>query len=88
MFHRPLDPAFLEQARIRLTLAGHTHRGQIFPFGLIVGRIESPLYGLHRRGDSVLYVTSGTGLWGPRMRLGTDNEIVVIELDPTLSDAD
>ena len=80
MFHRPMDIAFLEQAGIDLTLVGHAHAGQIFPFNFIVRFFEYPVYGLHRRGDSFLYVTSGTGLWGPRMRLGTNNEIVVVEL--------
>lgn len=82
MFHRPMDIAFLEQAGINLTLVGHTHKGQIFPFNVIVRYFENPLYGLHQRADSFLYVTSGTGLWGPRMRLGTSNEIVIIELTP------
>ncbi len=82
MFHRPMNIDFLAQAGIHLTLVGHTHRGQIFPFNLIVRFFERPLYGLHQQGDSFLYVTSGTGLWGPRMRLGTNNEIVVIDLKP------
>jgi len=82
MFHRPLDIGFLEERGIDLTMVGHTHRGQIFPFGLIVRLFESPLYGLHRCGDSAMYITSGTGLWGPRMRLGTNNEIVLYEIAP------
>ena len=82
MFHRPMRLDFLERAGINLTLVGHTHRGQLFPFNFIVRLFESPLYGLHQHGESFLYVTSGTGLWGPRMRLGTNNELVLIRLVP------
>lgn len=82
MFHRPIDIAFLNQAGIDLALVGHTHGGQIFPFHIIVWLFERPIYGLHQYGESFLYVSSGTGLWGPRMRLGSSNEIVLIELEP------
>lgn len=82
MYHRPLEIGFLQERGINLTMVGHTHRGQIFPFGFIVRLFEPSLYGLHRRGDSAMYVTSGAGLWGPRMRLGTRNEIVLYEIAP------
>ncbi len=82
MFHRPIDIEFLNQAGIDLTLVGHTHGGQIFPFHFLARFFERPLYGLHQYGDSFLYVCSGTGLWGPRMRLGSNNEIALIELTP------
>jgi predicted MPP superfamily phosphohydrolase len=57
-------------------LSGHTHQGQIFPFGLIVRLVYPRFCGLHRIGGSSLYVTSGTGQWGPPMRLFTRAEIV------------
>jgi len=39
-------------------------------------------FGLYRNKNSYLYVSSGSGCWGPRMRLGTSNEIVHVELMP------
>ena len=65
-----------------LMLAGHTHNGQIFPFNLFVKIKFKYSFGLYRNKNSYLYVSSGSGCWGPRMRLGTSNEIVYIELIP------
>jgi len=68
------------QRGVGLMLSGHTHRGQIFPFGLFVRLFYRYLYGLYRQGDSSLYVTSGAGQWGPPMRLFAPPEIVRIVL--------
>jgi uncharacterized protein len=65
-----------------LILSGHTHNGQIFPFNFLVRLQFSTVYGIYRRLNSNLYVSSGSGTWGPRMRLGTQNEIVQISLSP------
>lgn len=62
--------------------SGHTHNGQIFPFNWLVRLQFSAVYGLYQRGGSRLYVSSGAGTWGPRMRLGTRNEIVRITFSP------
>ena len=68
-----------------LMLAGHTHNGQIFPFNLFVKIKFKYSFGLYRNKNSYLYVSSGSGCWGPRMRLGTSNEIVYIELSPNIN---
>lgn len=65
-----------------LMLSGHTHNGQIFPFGLIVKLRFKNLYGKYQNDLSNLYVSSGVGCWGPKMRLGTSNEIVEITIKP------
>lgn len=70
------------RARADLMLCGHTHRGQIFPFNLLVRLQFRHVYGLFAEGASSLYVSSGAGCWGPRMRLGSRNEIVLVELRP------
>jgi len=66
---------------VDVVLAGHTHGGQIWPFSALV-RLQQPylrgLYAVSAR--TRLYVTDGTGFWGPPMRLGTRNEIVRIVL--------
>lgn len=80
MAHNPRS--FPEAARlgVDLQLSGHTHGGQIYPFNYIVALFEPYLAGLYRRGDSQIYVSRGTGYWGPPMRLGAPSEITEIEL--------
>ena len=61
-----------------LMLSGHTHNGQIFPFNFFVRLQYKNIYGIYEKLKSKLYVSSGSGCWGPNMRLGTKNEIVDI----------
>jgi len=63
-----------------LQLSGHTHAGQIFPFTYFVKLDQPHVRGLESRGETQIYVSEGTGYWGPPMRLGTYAEISVIEL--------
>ena len=63
-----------------LMLSGHTHNGQIFPFNFLVRIRFKYKYGFFKKDKSNLYVTSGAGCWGPKMRLGTFNEIIIINL--------
>ena len=67
-----------------LTLAGHTHNGQIIPFNLFVRLQTRFLYGLYQGAESWLYVSCGSGCWGPRLRLGSQNEIVLVKLLPKM----
>ncbi len=64
-----------------LQLSGHVHKGQIFPFGLLV-RIAYPVRtGLTRLANGAwLYVSRGTGTWGPPMRVAAAPEITLIEI--------
>jgi predicted MPP superfamily phosphohydrolase len=74
-----------KEAGIDLQLSGHTHKGQFFPFGLLTRKIYNGYdYGLHRDGRFHIYVTSGTGTWGPPMRIGSSSEIVAIRLRSVL----
>ncbi len=68
---------------VDLTLSGHTHGGQIWPFNYLVKLAMRYVAGLYRRGDSQLYVSRGTGFWGPPMRLGAPSEITAITLRAT-----
>jgi len=68
------------QQGVDLHISGHTHNGQIFPFNKIVSRIYELGYGYRKTGDTHLYVSSGLGLWGAPLRLGTQSEIVKIKL--------
>ena len=82
MAHQPRQ--FREAARqgVSLTLSGHTHGGQIWPFSWIVALAQPYLAGLHRRGESQLYVSRGTGFWGPPMRVFAPAEITLLRLVP------
>lgn len=64
------------QRKTDLMLSGHTHNGQIFPFNFLVRLQFKNIYGLFEKLNSRLYVSSGAGCWGPKMRLGSYNEIV------------
>jgi len=76
--HRPvIEPGIL--GRFDLQLSGHTHGGQIFPFSLIVARVYPFLRGEYDLGQgSRLYVSRGTGTWGPPMRFLSPPEITLV----------
>ncbi len=64
-----------------LQLSGHTHAGQFFPWTLAVRLIHAPhAAGLSREGRMWVYVSAGTGSWGPPIRLGTEPELTLIRL--------
>ncbi len=80
MYHSPKGTEHAKKAGIDLQLAGHTHNGQIFPFNFIVKIFFKHTKGLYDLEDMILYVSPGTGTWGPYMRLGSRNEITVLKL--------
>lgn len=82
LIHTPDRMPVAAEARISLQLSGHTHRGQFFPFTLIVSRIYGCYaYGLNRFENLLVYTSCGAGTWGPPMRLGTTPEIVLIRFE-------
>ncbi len=72
------DPATFKRASLRdvdLQISGHTHGGQLWPFHGLV-RLSTPfVQGLHRVGDSQIWVSRGCGFWGPPMRLFAPAEV-------------
>jgi predicted MPP superfamily phosphohydrolase len=82
LMHDPQHLAAAQSAGITLQVSGHTHRGQYFPFTLIVKRIYHQFsFGLHKFGDMLVYTSCGAGTWGPPLRVGTTPEIVLIHFD-------
>ncbi len=81
MYHRPLGLTSAAAAGVDLMISGHTHNGQIFPFNLIVNRVFSRVVGLYKEDETHLYVSQGTGTWGPVMRVGTRAEITLFEIN-------
>lgn len=82
LYHRPRGLEAAAAAGVDLMLSGHTHNGQIMPFNLIVNRVFDRIVGLYTHDEARLYVSQGTGTWGPVMRLGTGSEITLFELVP------
>jgi predicted MPP superfamily phosphohydrolase len=78
--HQPKALKDALAGQVDLQLSGHVHGGQMVPFNWLV-RIDQPLVaGLHRVKDTWVYVSTGTGYWGPPMRVGTTAELTRIEL--------
>jgi len=79
--HSPLDFFKVVELGIGLELSGHTHGGQLWPFGSITRLIyKDGDRGLITKGNSHLYVSMGGGTWGPPMRLGAPPEISILNL--------
>lgn len=79
------QPAAVREAAahgVDLQLSGHTHGGQIWPFTYLVYLQQPYTKGLFRYSDTEtqIYVSPGTGFWGPPMRFGTSAEITHITL--------
>jgi predicted MPP superfamily phosphohydrolase len=78
--HQPPLKGSLPGGEFDLMLSGHTHKGQMWPLEYIVKRIYHPYYGHIRDGRRNFIVSSGFGTWGPRVRVGSRSEILVIDL--------
>jgi len=78
--HQPQGFDEITAAGAGLVLCGHTHRGQIFPFGPMERHMFKYFYGLYKAGDFTVYVTSGAGAWGPPLRLFADSELPLLVL--------
>ena len=81
LVHRPEAIAEAAHRGIGLMLSGHTHGGQVWPFGYIVQFGQMFIRGLHAFGQRTqIYVSQGAGYWGPPMRLASENEIILLRL--------
>jgi len=78
MAHQPKAIFDAARAAVDLQLSGHTHGGQIFPFRYFVKLDQPYVSGLHQHGETAIYVSQGTGYWGPPMRLAAPAEITQI----------
>lgn len=79
--HQPKSVEILEDKRYDLMLSGHTHGGQIFPFGFLVMLQQPFLAGLYDvTAKKQIFVSRGTGYWGPPVRVFAPSEISVLDL--------
>lgn len=78
--HQPKELQELADAGIDLDLCGHTHDGQTFPGNFTIKLMWENPCGLLMKDNMTNITTSGAGVWGPAMRLGTDSEICSIDI--------
>lgn len=84
--HRPTEIALNAQSPIEVQLSGHTHKGQIFPANLITKLMYILDYGYQKFNQMHAFVTSGYGFWGIPLRLGSQSEILIIDIKGTAND--
>ncbi|MBO4121789.1 metallophosphoesterase [Cupriavidus gilardii] len=78
--HQPRSAVAAAEAGFDLQLSGHTHGGQFLPWNLFVPMQQPYVAGLHRHGSMWVYVSRGTGYWGPPKRFGAPSEITRLRL--------
>jgi predicted MPP superfamily phosphohydrolase len=82
--HQPRGVGEAVRAGVELQISGHTHGGQIVPFNLLVGAVYPYVKGLYEHVEDGrtgrVFVSRGTGYWGPPLRLGSPPEIAKIVL--------
>ena len=79
--HNPKLAPLGAAAGFDLQLSGHTHAGQFFPWTLAIHLVHAPhVSGLSRSGRMWVYVSAGTGTWGPPVRFGSQPELTLIRL--------
>ena len=84
LYHRPTGVEDAKKLGIDLMLCGHTHGGQIPPYSWMLNWFFDYSQGINQIGDFILYVTDGVGIWGPKIRIGTKNEMTLITLLPRI----
>jgi predicted MPP superfamily phosphohydrolase len=78
--HQPSSATAAEAAGYDLQISGHTHGGQFWPWNWLVGFFQPFTAGLHRRRGLSIYVSRGTGYWGPPNRFIVPAEITRLRL--------
>jgi predicted MPP superfamily phosphohydrolase len=80
--HQPSSARAAAAAGYDLQISGHTHGGQFWPWTFFVRYFQPFTAGLERLGDLWVYVSRGTGYWGPPNRFGSPSEITLLRLVP------
>jgi predicted MPP superfamily phosphohydrolase len=78
--HQPLHLDETAQKGIDLQLSGHTHNGQMWPLNYLTAKIYELSYGYLKKANTHFIVSSGYGLWGPRVRSGSRSEVLLINI--------
>lgn len=80
MDHRPTQIEQHAKLPIDIQVSGHTHNGQVFPANIMTSAMYVLSYGYEKIGNGHFFVTSGYGFWGIPMRLGSQSEVVIIDV--------
>ena len=80
MDHQPFNLDQSSELGVDLHLSGHTHNGQLWPLNLLTDAIFEKSWGYLKKGATHFYVSCGFGVWGPKVRLGSYSEIVMINI--------
>ena len=78
--HEPYELEKIAKVGVDLDLSGHTHNGQMFPSNVFIKFIWKNPHGLLKVDNMYSAVTSGVGVYGPNMRVGTTAEVMVLDL--------
>jgi predicted MPP superfamily phosphohydrolase len=78
--HQPFHLDESAEYGVDLQLSGHTHNGQMWPLNYITSMIYELSYGYLQKGDAHFIVSSGYGLWGPRVRSGSRSEVLLVNI--------
>jgi len=82
--HQPKSIEASTKAGFNLQISGHTHGGQYYPWNIIANMANPYLNGLYLHENNLqqktwIYVSAGTGYWGPPVRIGTEPEITLFK---------
>jgi predicted MPP superfamily phosphohydrolase len=78
--HQPFDLGESEKQGVDLQLSGHTHNGQMWPLNYLTKKMFELSYGYMKRGKTHYIVSSGFGIWGPRVRSASRSEVLLINI--------
>lgn len=79
--HQPYNLSEAEENKIDFQFSGHTHYGQLFPINLITKLVYEKAFGEYSKGQTQYYISSGLGIWGAKIRIGTRSEYVVLTIN-------
>ena len=80
--HQPYNLVEAEEAGIDFQFSGHTHRGQVWPISWVTDAMYEKSWGHHQRGNTRYYISSGLGIWGAKIRIGTRSEYLILHIIP------
>lgn len=79
--HQPYNLEDAEEAGVDFQFSGHTHRGQVWPISWITDAMYEKSWGHLQKGDTHYYISSGLGIWGAKIRIGTRSEYLVLHIN-------
>lgn len=78
--HQPRSIFAAQPLGFDLQISGHTHGGQFFPWNFLAAVGQPYISGLHKHDNTWVYVSKGTGYWGPPVRLAARSELTILTL--------